>query len=184
MKNKQKIGAIIGIVFLTALSNPMTMVANEGYGASATTENREYTIAEMLQYAIEDEYIAQAEYNVIIEQYGEIRPFSNIVKAEARHIEMLTPLFAEHAIELPENIASSYISLPSLTEIYSAGVEAEINNIAMYEKFLAQELPDDIRTVFEYLKSASENHLRAFERNNEREATATGENRRSGRERG
>lgn len=34
----------------------------------------------------------------------------------------------------------------------------------MLELFLKQDLPDDVRIVFERLKSASENHLRSFER--------------------
>ena len=43
---------------------------------------------------------------------------------------------------------------------------AEVHNIAMYEAFLKQEdLPDDVRAVFEALTRASGNHLRAFEQN-------------------
>ena len=42
------------------------------------------------------------------------------------------------------------------------GVNAEIENIAMYESFLEKDLPEDVRVVFEKLQSASENHLRAF----------------------
>ena len=33
----------------------------------------------------------------------------------------------------------------------------------MYVSFLAGELPDDVRVVFERLKAGSENHLIAFE---------------------
>ena len=49
---------------------------------------------------------------------------------------------------------------------YYGGCEVvdEIENIAMYERFLQQELPKDVRQVFESLKNASENHLRAFRR--------------------
>ena len=50
-----------------------------------------------------------------------------------------------------------------LTESYQAGVNAEVNNIAMYETFLDQNLPDNVRVVFESLMHASENHLRAFQ---------------------
>ena len=45
---------------------------------------------------------------------------------------------------------------------------AEVKNIAMYEKFLDQDLPDDIRLVFANLMQASEKHLAAFERLDER----------------
>lgn len=49
------------------------------------------------------------------------------------------------------------------------GVQAEIENIAKYDKFLstaaATPLPADVRETFERLKAASENHLRAFRTN-------------------
>ena len=43
-------------------------------------------------------------------------------------------------------------------------MEAEIANIAMYDKFLSYELPLDVKTVFEALKKGSISHLEAFER--------------------
>ena len=45
------------------------------------------------------------------------------------------------------------------------GVQAEIDNISMYESFLKQDLPEDVRDVFENLKNGSVNHLRAFRNN-------------------
>lgn len=143
--------------------------SDEPYGSNATIENKEYSIEEMLRYAIEDEYVAQAEYLAIIQSFGDARPFSTIVEAEGTHINMLLPLFDTYQIELPNNDAKEYISLPETLEAaYTTGVEAEIKNIAMYEKFLTQDLPTDIRTVFEYLKDASNNHLNAFQRNVDR----------------
>jgi hypothetical protein len=44
-------------------------------------------------------------------------------------------------------------------------VAGEIQNITVYGQFLeAEDLPDDVRSVFERLMPASENHLAAFER--------------------
>jgi rubrerythrin len=40
----------------------------------------------------------------------------------------------------------------------------------MYEAFLKRDLPNDVRDVFEALKSASGKHLEAFERLVRREA--------------
>ena len=48
-------------------------------------------------------------------------------------------------------------------EALQAGVDAEIDNIGMYERFLARELPDDIRAAFEHLLTGSRNHLAAFQ---------------------
>lgn len=132
-------------------------------GSSAVKVGTTYTVAQMLTYAMQDEYAAQAEYSAIIKAFNTTRPFSNIMKAEETHISELEPLFKTYKVELPKRISESDIVLPkTLTESYSIGVEAEIKNIAMYETFLKQELPTDVKLVFEALKKASENHLKAF----------------------
>lgn len=156
---------VLGIFTLSVAAQE----SDKPYGSNATSENKEYSIEEMLRYAIEDEYVAQAEYLAIIQSFGDSKPFSNIINAEGTHINMLLPLFDTYQIELPSNSAKEYISIPETLEAaYEIGVEAEIKNIAMYEKFLTQELPTDIRTVFEYLKDASNNHLNAFQRSVDR----------------
>ena len=135
------------------------------YGAKASREDSTLEVKEMLLYAIQDEYLANKEYEKIMDEYGQQRPFSNIKKAEERHISMLKTVLSNNKIEIPKDESSTIVKLPeSLDEAYKAGVEAEIENIAMYERFLQQELPKDVRQVFESLKNASENHLRAFRR--------------------
>ncbi|MBL0382442.1 MAG: hypothetical protein JKP90_23130 [Desulfofustis sp. PB-SRB1] len=57
----------------------------------------------MLTHAIEDEFLARGEYQVVIEQFGERRPFSNIIKAEERHIALLLPLFESYDVDVPED---------------------------------------------------------------------------------
>jgi hypothetical protein len=130
----------------------------------------------MLTYAIQDEYLAYAEYDKIIDAYGAQRPFINIIKAEEPHISALEPLFTEYGVTLPENTAADYAAVPAtLAEAYQAGVDAEISNTAMYETFLEQDgLPDDVRAVFTALKNASENHLAAFQRSVDRSDGALG----------
>ena len=119
----------------------------------------------MLTYAVQDEYLASAEYAAINEALGNPRPFANIVKAEQTHIAALEKLFAANGIALPGNTAGDYVAVPaSLTEALNAGVQAEKNNIAMYKQFLSQSLPDDVMTVFTALKNASEQHLASFEK--------------------
>ncbi len=140
------------------------------YGASGVDEDGEYTIEEMMAYAIQDEYIARSEYELIIDEYGQVRPFTNIIKAEENHIEALEVLFENYDYDLPEDLSADHVVLPtSLLEAYETGVEAEIANIAMYEVFLAQELPEDVRLVFENLQNASYNHLGSFQYNFERQ---------------
>ena len=44
----------------------------------------------MLGYAIQDEYLARAEYYMIMDKFGKIKPFSNIVEAGEYHIKLLS----------------------------------------------------------------------------------------------
>ena len=135
-----------------------------GYGSAGALDDTSLTLADMLTYAIQDEYLAYAEYDRILSDFGSVRPFTNIVRAESTHIEALLPLFAAYGITAPaDEGADRAVSVTALTDAFQAGVTAEVNNIAMYETFLDQNLPDNVRTVFESLMRASENHLRAFQ---------------------
>lgn len=170
MKTKLAKTLIIGVMVLTlGFGVALTSVnADSVYSADemslALSEDIEYFLEEMLIYALQDEYLAKAEYEAIIETYGEVRPFINIVEAEQTHIDLLLPLFETYGYDLPENIAADSVVIPeSITSAIATGVEGEEANIAMYQAFLAQDnLPDDVRTVFEYLLNASEQHLAAF----------------------
>lgn len=132
--------------------------------AAETVTDTEYSLEEMLVYAIEDEYLAQAEYDAIMDEYGTQRPYSNIINAEAYHIDQLVILFEAYDITVPEKDWESMIKVPeSLEAGYEIGVAAEEKNIAMYGSFLKEELSDDVKIVFENLLNASENHLRSFQ---------------------
>ena len=81
------------------------------------------------------------------------------------HIAELKALYEVYGYDLPEDNASEYAVLPdSIDEALAIGVTAEENNIAMYEMFLKQDLPEDIKAVFIELRDASENHLAAFQK--------------------
>lgn len=135
-----------------------------GYGSAGALDDTSLTLADMLTYAIQDESLAHAEYDQILSDFGNVRPFTNIIRAEATHIEALLPLFAAYGITTPaDEGADRAVSVKTLTDAFQAGVTAEVNNIAMYETFLDQTLPDNVRAVFESLMHASENHLRAFQ---------------------
>lgn len=137
----------------------------DGFGAKGASTQLDLSIEEMLRYAIEDEYLARQEYESIMDAFGEQQPFSNIIRAEETHIELLKEIYESYEYEIPEDQAADHIILPiSIEEALEIGVQAEINNIAMYEMFLGEELPDDIREVFIELRDASINHLAAFEK--------------------
>ncbi len=62
--------------------------------------------------ALDDEYKAQASYRKIIEKFGEIRPFINIMEAEGRHIQALLPLFVKYGVSVPEDTWASRVEAP------------------------------------------------------------------------
>lgn len=133
------------------------------YGSKGALTDNDLTEAEMLKYAIEDEYAAKSEYQAVLTKFGNTAPFSNIVNAEQSHINALKNLYSVRNIEVPADNSSKKIVLPStISEAKTIGVEAETKNIAMYEKFLTQNLADDMKQVFTNLKKASEQHLEAF----------------------
>lgn len=147
---------------LTATEATLSLVDWGNKGALADTD---LTILDMLTYAIQDEYTARAEYEVIIDEFNTGTPYTNIIKSEETHIAYLTELFDAYGIALPADTSSTHLAVPSsLLEAAKTGVQAELDNIAMYEKFLAQDgLPEDVKTVFTELMNASKSHLAAFE---------------------
>lgn len=153
------------IIFYNAEANA-EMQLPQNYGAKGALQDSSITLEEALTYAIQDEYLAQARYDTIIAKFGSIRPFTQIKSAEQRHISALLSLFERYNIKVPEDNAKQYIKVPdSLKEAFRAGVEGEVDNIAMYNKLvLISGLPQDIKVVMKKLGDASQNHLAAFKR--------------------
>jgi len=135
------------------------------YGAKSAALKTSWTVEEILQYAIEDEYIARAEYKYVIAAFGAQNPFSNIVSAEETHINALIGLYNARHMTIPADNSGQHLIKPAtVKDSLALGVEAEIANINMYKGFLnAPNLPDDVKTVFNQLKAGSESHLSAFE---------------------
>ena len=127
---------------------------------------------EALHAALDDEYRAWATYDQVIADFGELPPFSNIREAEARHIEALRGLFERYDLPLPVNPWPGKVThYANLQEACAAGVAAEIENGALYERLLASSQRPDILTVFRNLQEASQQrHLPAFQRCVERGA--------------
>jgi len=119
-----------------------------------------------LNEALEDEYLAWTTYDQVIADFGEVRPFSNIREAEARHIEALCTLFECYGLAIPENPWPGKVErYASLQEACEAGVSAEIANGEMYERLLGSSQRQDIVMVLRNLQEASQQrHLPAFQR--------------------
>jgi hypothetical protein len=120
-----------------------------------------------LTEALQDEYKARATYRAILQRFGPVRPFVNIVEAEERHIQALLPLFAQYDIAVPEDNWPDRVTLPdSVTQACQDGVQAELENGAMYERLLAMTADyPEVQRVFQNLQRASQqHHLPAFQR--------------------
>lgn len=151
-------------VSIENLSREDLILSLEGYGAKGALVDKDMSIVDMLMYAAQDEYIARAEYAAIIEEFNVSRPYTNIMRSEESHLDSLRGIYETYRIEFPTDTSKEQLVIPtSLLEAAKVGVQAEIDNIAMYEKFLSYDLPEDIENVFNALMKGSINHLKAFQ---------------------
>ncbi|OIP69479.1 MAG: DUF2202 domain-containing protein [Oscillatoriales cyanobacterium CG2_30_40_61] len=116
--------------------------------------------------SINDEYYARAFYNAVMEKFGSVRPFSNIVQSENNHVNLWVNIFAKYGIAVPIDNFAGNIKVPdTLKAACKMGVEAEIANVQMYDKFLNFVTEPDLKAAFTQLRQVSqERHLPAFER--------------------
>jgi hypothetical protein len=137
----------------------------EGYGAIGALTDENLTINDMLTYAVQDEYLARGEYLAIVDKFGDQKPYSNIIQAEETHLAYLEEVYLSLELDFPADTSADHIIIPAdLLEAAETGVQAEIDNIEMYELFLSYDLPDNVFEVFSALKSGSDSHLLAFQK--------------------
>lgn len=121
-------------------------------------------LEETVQKAFDDEVKAYETYSAVIEKFGAVFPFVNIVQAEQTHQNALLAMAEKHNIALIRNVPEE-ISIPNtLQECCELGVAAEIQNIQLYDKLLlhVNEYPE-VQDLFYRLQAASfNNHLPAF----------------------
>ncbi len=125
----------------------------------------EEILHQVLRIAVYDEYHAYNTYLKVINKFGEMKPFSNIIKAEINHYGALIPLLEKYNVPLPIDDWYDKIEIPeTIVECCELGVAAEIANIKMYDnllKYTDQSL--DVRDTLYKLQAASyNNHLPAF----------------------
>jgi hypothetical protein len=140
---------------------------NENHIAELPYEELSEDEITALASALADEYKAEATYQKVLDTFGaETKPFSNIINAEIKHSTKIKELYEKYALDIPEN--ELYNSIPEFETVAnacSAGVQAEIENIALYDELNTKIDNEDIKVIFVSLKRASqESHLPAFER--------------------
>jgi len=167
--NKLLIVCVVGLLLTSSCSskNPATpaLPSVNLYGAAAADNDTDLTLEDMLKYAIEDEYLARGEYKYILDTFGDIIPFKDVMAAEVQHIADVKILLEKYKFTVPKDVSEDHlIKADNAEQTYEIGVQAELDNIAMYENFLKNTLPEDIATTFEFLMEASRGHLNAFEK--------------------
>ena len=120
---------------------------------------------EGLQAAIVEEYMAYNTYNEIINEYGQVVPFSRIVTAELKHMQALIGLADNYSVEVPENTGQTFDrSYATLAQACQVGVEIETADGADLQKLISEtENPNLIRVYTNLMNTSLNNHLVAFE---------------------
>ena len=123
--------------------------------------------ADALVLALEDEYRAEATYDAVMAAHGEVRPFSNIIQAEQRHSERVRAEMSRLGIEYSDtNPFIGKITAPTtLLAACQQGVDAETENIALYDEILPTIVDPEVKATLTDLQWASrDRHLPAFQR--------------------
>jgi len=137
------------------------------------TDTQSLTETELqgLADALDDEYKSCATYAQVIEDFGAVRPFINIVEAEKRHVSALLSVYERYGETAPPDRWKD--SPPRYSSVLSACTEAvqgEIDNGQLYDRIMTTTERADILSVYRALRDASlERHLPAFRRCAERE---------------
>ncbi len=132
----------------------------------AATEPLDAATLAALHEALEDERRATAFYAAVMDRFGERRPFVNVIEAERRHEAAIVRLLERRGHAVP---ATGDLAVPTVPETFRAAcersVDAEIENMEMYDRLLAAITDAEARQVMERLQWASrERHLPAFAR--------------------
>ncbi len=124
-------------------------------------------LGESLAATYQDERHAEMIYERVLADFGSVRPFVNIVEAEQKHASSVAFLLTSRGLEVPESLWTTD-NVPRFTSVAlacAAAADAEVENVELYDRYLALELPADVRTVFQNNRVASlDNHLPAFNR--------------------
>lgn len=131
----------------------------------APTTDLTPAIVAVLDTAINDEYHAEFIYLRVLADFGNVLPFFNVVVAEQRHSTSLGGLLEGRGVPIPSS-RWNLDNVPRFTTLRlacAAAAVAEQENIEMYDRFLALNVPADVRTVLANNRRASlDRHYPAF----------------------
>jgi hypothetical protein len=120
---------------------------------------------EGLVRAIEEAFGAQALYQSVLDKFGNVTPFNDIVLSEAKHASALINQAQKYGIPVPEFPSSEGLSaIETVTEACQAGVDAEIADAELYDELMSFTTNSALIRVYTNLKKASlDSHLPSFE---------------------
>ena len=167
------------IISVTSVLAALVLLIGMAVPAMAATTTTE-SVQTMLLNALQEERLAAATYQAVIDKFGEVEPFTNILKAEEQHIAAVENLLKVNNIDIPENNVTAEAP-ETLEEAYAKAIEVEKEDIALYERMLPDISDTMIKTVFTRLTNASEWHLKTFEAYSKGETPETGYMARNGR---
>ena len=142
--------------------------AGTGRGNSGGQGSREpLSDAEIegLVRAIEEEFGAQALYQSVLDKFGSVTPFNDIVLSEAKHASALINQAQKYGIPVPEFPSSEGLpAFETVDEACQAGVDAEIADAELYDELMSFTTNSALIRVYTNLQKASlDSHLPAFE---------------------
>lgn len=153
-------------VAMVAATLVLAPVARTHAQAASGPEPLDERVRAAIAEALADERRGEAFYARVLKDHGDVRPFTNILRAEARHAGFLADLLEARGLAVPEAEASAAPAHASVKEACAAAVEFETRNVALYDRLLAAgPLPDDVKRAFDHNRMASlERHQPAFGR--------------------
>jgi hypothetical protein len=116
-----------------------------------------------LDEAMQDAYRAQFTYARAQSDFGPTAPFSTLGSAEQANATMLAGLYASRNLTVPAPTWSSenVPRYPSLQQACLAGEEGELATQMMFERLLQLNVPNDVRSVFDALRTTTRMQHRA-----------------------
>ncbi len=146
--------------------------SGNGQGNGGTTAGTGYVLTPLtdaekdaLTQAILEEYGALNLYQSVIDQFGQVYPFTQIVLSEQKHVDALTRQAVKYGVTVPANPGLSTAPVfATLSDACAAGVDAEIADAALYDTLKPLTTHTDLLRVYNNLQRASlKGHLPSFE---------------------
>lgn len=182
MKNRKLITiialAILTLVITASVYSPTLAASDAGRGGPANRRAQQpatrgvtvsATLSEQeaadLAEAIQEEYTAMNTYQAVLNELGDVLPFSRIVRAEQQHVNALIRVAERFGVEVPENAGEvADIEWNTLEEACQMGMTFEQMDADLYDELLPNTTNTSLIRVYSNLQRASlEKHLPAFE---------------------